>query len=139
MGGRSMQWGEGRTILTTTSKGRDMRYMMLIHVDPVTAPEPDEALMEQVGKVIEEMTKAGVLLDTNGLHPVTEATRITQSNGKQTVVDGPFTESKEVVGGYCILQTKSQDEAVEWTKRFLGAHGPEWDIEVEIRQLAVQA
>ncbi|MFC9437904.1 YciI family protein [Nocardia sp. NPDC057030] len=112
-----------------------MRYMMLIHVDPTTAPEPDEALFEQVGKVIEEMTKAGVLLDTNGLRPVTEATRISQTGGKQTVLDGPFTESKEVVGGYCILQTKSKDEAIEWTSRFLGVHGPEWDIDVEIRQI----
>ncbi|GAA5090258.1 YciI family protein [Nocardia iowensis] len=116
-----------------------MRYMMLIHVDPATAPEPDAALMEQMGKVIEEMTKAGVLLDTNGLRPITEATKITQTGGKQTVIDGPFTESKEVVGGYCILQTKSKEEAVEWSARFLAVHGPEWDIEVEIRQIAEPA
>ncbi|KIA65814.1 YciI family protein [Nocardia vulneris] len=115
-----------------------MRYMMLIRLDPNTSPEPDEALMEQVGKVIEEMTKAGVLLDTNGLHPIAEATRITQAGSKQTVLDGPFTETKEIVGGYCILQTKSKDEAVEWTSRFLGAHGPEWEIEVELRQIAEQ-
>ncbi|WSY61771.1 YciI family protein [Nocardia sp. NBC_00881] len=70
------------------------------------------------------MTKAGVLLDTNGLRPITEATKIIQSGGAQTVLDGPFTESKEVVGGYCILQVKSKEEAVEWTSRFLGAHGP---------------
>ncbi|MEU4344379.1 YciI family protein [Nocardia sp. NPDC023852] len=92
-----------------------MRYMMLIHVDPTTAPEPDDTLFEQVGKVIEEMTKAGVPLDTNGLRPITEATKIIQSGGAQTVLDGPFTESKEVVGGYCILQAKSKEEAVEWT------------------------
>ncbi|MFD6156057.1 YciI family protein [Nocardia sp. NPDC060256] len=121
--------------MTTTSKGHDMRHMMLIHVDPTTAPEPDEAMFEQIGKVIEEMTKAGVLLDTNGLRPITEATKITQSGGKQTVLDGPFTESKEVVGGYCLLQTKSKEEAIEWTSRFLGVHGPEWDIEIEIRQI----
>jgi len=110
--------------------------MVLIHLDPTTAPVPDEALIEQVGKVIEEMTKAGVLLDTAGLHSVTEATRIHQFGGKQTVLDGPFTESKEVVGGYCLLQTKTKEEAVEWASRFLAVHGPEWDIEVEIRQLA---
>ncbi|MFR9770036.1 YciI family protein [Nocardia sp. SC052] len=113
-----------------------MRYMMLIRLDPDTSPEPDDALVEQVGKVIEEMTKAGVLLDTNGLHSITEATRVTQSGGKQTVLDGPFTESKEIVGGYCILQVKSKEEAVEWTSRFLAVHGPEWDIEVEVRQIA---
>ncbi|MFI9407857.1 YciI family protein [Nocardia sp. NPDC052316] len=116
-----------------------MRYMMLIHLDPTTAPEPDAALMDRVGKVIEEMTKAGVLLDTNGLRPVSEATTIKQSGGKQTVIDGPFTESKEVVGGYCILQTKTKEEAVEWTSRFLDAHGPEWEIEVELRQIAEEA
>ncbi|MGW4715768.1 YciI family protein [Nocardia sp. NPDC004260] len=113
-----------------------MRYMMLIRLDPATSPEPDEALREQVSKVIEEMTKAGVLLDTNGLHAITEATRVTQSGGKQTVLDGPFTESKEIIGGYCILQVKSKEEAVEWTSRFLAVHGPEWDIEVEVRQIA---
>ncbi|MGY2124442.1 YciI family protein [Nocardia gipuzkoensis] len=64
-------------------------------MDPVTAPE------------------AGVLLDTNGLRPITEARRITRSGGEQTVLDGPFTESGQVVGGYCILQVKSQEEAVE--------------------------
>lgn len=112
-----------------------MRHMMLIHVDPTTAPVPDEALFEQVNKVIEEMTKAGVLLDTAGLRSITEATKINQTGGEQTVLDGPFTESKEVVGGYCILQTKSKEEAIEWTSRFLGVHGPEWDIEVEIRQI----
>ncbi|MBF6207191.1 transcriptional regulator [Streptomyces gardneri] len=112
-----------------------MRYMMLIHVEPATAPQPDEALFEQVGKVIEEMTKAGVLLDTNGLRPITEATKVRQSGGRQTVLDGPFTESKEVVGGYSLLQVKSKEEAVEWTSRFLGAHGPQWDIEVELRRI----
>ncbi|WP_039797771.1 YciI family protein [Nocardia araoensis] len=116
-----------------------MRYMMLIRLDPATSPEPDEALMEQVGKVIEEMTKAGVLLDTNGLHSIAEATRVVQSGGKQTVLDGPFTESKEIIGGYCILQVKSKEEAVEWTSRFLAVHGPEWDIEVEVRQIAEPA
>ncbi|WP_433602714.1 YciI family protein [Nocardia sp. CA-135953] len=112
-----------------------MRHMMLIRVDPTNAPVPDEALIEQVNKVIEEMTKAGVLLDTAGLHSITEATKITQTGGKQTVLDGPFTESKEVIGGYCLLQTKTKQEAVEWTSRFLSVHGPEWDIEIEIRQV----
>ncbi|UGT68520.1 YciI family protein [Nocardia gipuzkoensis] len=86
-------------------------------MDPVTAPE------------------AGVLLETNGLRPITEAPGITQSGGEQTVLDGPFTESGEVVGGYCILQVESQEEAVEWTSRFLTAHGPGWDIDVEVRRI----
>jgi hypothetical protein len=111
--------------------------MMLIRVDRSTAPSevPDDEVMEAVGKVIEDMTKAGALLDTAGLRPITEATRISLSGGKQTVLDGPFTESKEVIGGYCLLQTKSKEEAVEWSSRFLDAHGPKWEFDLEIRQL----
>ncbi|MGH3395793.1 MAG: YciI family protein [Streptosporangiaceae bacterium] len=113
-----------------------MRSMVLIRLDPTRAPAdgPDPALAEAMGRLIEEMTKAGVLLDT-GLRPIEEATRIRLSGGTQTLVDGPFTESKEIIGGYCLLQTRSADEAVEWASRFLRAHGPEWEMEVEIRQL----
>ena len=114
-----------------------MRSMLLIRLDPSAAPAggPDEQLLENMNKLLEEMTKAGVLLDTSGLRPIEEATRIRQTHGKQTVVDGPFTESKEIVGGYILLQTRTKDEATEWTSRFLATHGPEWDIEVEIRQV----
>jgi hypothetical protein len=111
--------------------------MMMIRLDPATVPSagPDQRLAEAMGELLEEMTKAGVLLDTAGLRPIEEATRIRLSGGRQTVVDGPFTESKEVIGGYCLVQTRSKDEAVEWASRFLGIHGPEWDIEVEVRQV----
>jgi len=114
-----------------------MRSMVLIRLDPARAPAdgPDAALQEAMGQLIEEMTKAGVLLDTAGLHPIEEATRIRLSGGTQTVVDGPFTESKEIIGGYCLLQTRSAEEAGEWASRFLRVHGPEWEMEVEIRQL----
>ncbi|MEV6774312.1 YciI family protein [Nocardia sp. NPDC051030] len=117
-----------------------MRHMVLIRLDPATVPDsgPDEQLMAEMNTLIEEMTKAGVLLDTNGLRPVEEGTRIRQTGGVQTVLDGPFTESKEFIGGYCLLQTRSSEEAVEWASRFLRVHGPEWDIEVEVRQLAVE-
>ncbi|WP_019926763.1 YciI family protein [Nocardia sp. BMG111209] len=114
-----------------------MRYLTLIRLDPTAAPSdgPDEKLMADMGTLLEEMTKAGVLLDTAGLRPIEEATRIRQTNGVQTVLDGPYTESKEIIGGYCLLQTRSQEEAVEWSRRFLRVHGPEWDIEVEVRQV----
>lgn len=114
-----------------------MRSMVLIRLDPTKAPAdgPDPALAEAMGQLIEEMTKAGVLLDTAGLRPIEEATRIRLSGGTQTLVDGPFTESKEIIGGYCLLQTRSADEAVEWASRFLRVHGPGWEMEVEIRQL----
>jgi len=85
--------------------------------------------------LLEDMTKAGVLLDTAGLRPIEEATRIRLADGQQTVTDGPFTESKEVVGGYCLLQARSKEEAVEWASRFLALHGADWEMGMEIRQL----
>ncbi len=113
-----------------------MRYLLLIHTSPdVEGPSPDERLAEDMGKLLEDMTKAGVLLDTAGLRPIKEATRIRLADGKQTVIDGPFTEAKEVIGGYCLLQARSKDEAVEWASRFLALHGPDWDMSMEVRQL----
>ncbi|MEW2519557.1 YciI family protein [Actinacidiphila alni] len=114
-----------------------MRYMMLLKLDPSAAPSggPSEELMEEMGKLIEEMTRAGVLLDTAGLRPLEESTAIKLAGGRQTVVDGPFTESKEIVGGYAILQAKSKEEAVEWASRFLAIHGDEWEMTAEVRQL----
>ena len=114
-----------------------MRYLMLIRSDPATAPTagPDPALAEDMGRLIEEMTKAGVLLDTAGLRPIEEATRIRLADGATTILDGPFTEAREVIGGYCLVQTRTREEAVEWGSRFLRLHGPEWTMDVEIRQL----
>jgi hypothetical protein len=85
--------------------------------------------------LLEDMTKAGVLLDTGGLRPAAEATRLRLAGGKQTVIDGPFTESKEVVGGYCLIQVRRKEEAVEWASRFLALHGSQWEMGIEIRQL----
>ena len=112
-----------------------MRYMMLIKPDPDRFPEggPSEELMTEMGKLLSEMTKAGVMLDTAGLAPVDEGNVVRLSGGKLTVLDGPFTEAKEFIGGYALLQTKSQEEAVEWASRFLRIHGNEWEIEVEVR------
>ncbi len=114
-----------------------MRFMMLVKMDPAKVPAsgPSEELMTEMGKLIEEMTKAGVLLDTGGLRPTEEGTVLHLAQGKQTVLDGPFTEAKEIVGGYCIVQAKSQAEAVEWSSRFLAIHGDEWDLSAEIRQI----
>jgi hypothetical protein len=113
-----------------------MRYMMLLKLDEgAVGKEPSEELMEEMGKLLEDMTRQGVLLDTGGLRPLAEATSIRLSGGKQTVVDGPFTEAKEFIGGYCIVQTKSQEEAVEWAQRFLAVHGDEWELTSEIRQI----
>ena len=114
-----------------------MRYLLLVQTDPDGAGPagPDERLAEEMASLLDDMTKAGVLLDTGGLRPVAEATRLRLANGKQTVIDGPFTESKEVVGGYCLVQVRSKGEAVEWASRFLALHSPQWEMGIEIRQL----
>ena len=114
-----------------------MRYMMLLKLDPTRVPEagPSAELGEEMGKLIEEMTRAGVMLDTGGFRPLDESTRIRLSGGRQTVLDGPFAEAKEVIGGYVLVQVKSREEAAEWASRFLAIHGDEWELEVEIRQV----
>ena len=96
---------------------------------------PSEELMSDMGKLIEEMTKAGALLSTAGLRPTSEGVRVRLRNGKLSRTDGPFTETKEVIGGYAVLEAASMDEAVELTRRFLRVHGDEWDIECEVRQM----
>src|SRR5436309_11648506 len=102
-----------------------MRYLLLIQINPdAEGPTgPDERLAEEMGKLLEDMTKAGVLLDTAGLRPIEQATRIQRADGKQTVTDGPFTESKEAIGGYCLLQARAKDEAGERASRLLARHG----------------
>ena len=112
-----------------------MRFLSMIRIDETSAQAPSEQLMSDMGKLIEEMTKAGVLISTAGLRPTSEGVRVRLKRGRLSLVDGPFTEAKEVIGGYAILEAKSKDEAVELTKRFLKIHGTEWDIECEGRQL----
>jgi len=114
-----------------------MRFLLLVRRDADNAVEAglDERLAGEMGKLLEDMTKAGVLLDTGGLRPMDEATRIQLANGRQVVTDGPFTESKEAIGGYCLIQARAKDEAVEWASRFLALHGPEWEMSMEIRQV----
>jgi hypothetical protein len=114
-----------------------MRYMILIRPDMSRAPEggPSEELMTEMGKLISEMSRAGVLLDTAGLGPAEEATVLQLSGGKITTVDGPFTEAREFIGGYALLQVGTQEEAAEWAKRFLLLHGDEWEMTLEVRSV----
>ncbi|GGW17134.1 transcriptional regulator [Streptomyces capoamus] len=114
------------------------RYLSLVRVDESAAPAggPDAELMQRMGELIEEMTKAGVLLDTAGLTPSAEAVRVDWDGEKAAVTDGPFTESKEVIGGYVVMQCKDRTEALEWTQRFLRIHGTEWRIACELREIA---
>jgi hypothetical protein len=109
----------------------------MIRIDEQNAPaqEPDPDFEARMGALFEEVTKAGVMLDTAGLTPTADGTRVTWSNGKLSYTDGPFTESKEVVGGYAILQAKDKAEALEWTKRFLQTHSENWTVSAEVREI----
>ena len=84
---------------------------------------PEEGLMERMGPFLEEVMQAGVLLATDGLHPSAKGKRIKLDDGKVTITDGPFTESKELVASYALFEVKTMDEAVMWTKRFLEVLG----------------
>jgi hypothetical protein len=91
---------------------------------------PSQQEMADMGQLIEEMAKAGVLIATDGLQPSSKGARVRLSGGKFTVIDGPFTETKELIAGYAIIQAKSKEEAIELTKRFLKVVG---EGESEIR------
>jgi hypothetical protein len=84
---------------------------------------PSKELIEKMGAFVAEVTKAGVLVVSDGLHPSAKGKRVHLANGKITVIDGPFTESKELVASYALFQVKSMDEAVHWTTRFLQVLG----------------
>ena len=95
------------------------RFLTLIRIDEKNAPAegPSPELMDRMGKLLEEITKAGVMLDTAGLTPTSDGSRVTWEGGQLSVTDGPFTESKEVIGGYFLIQVKTRDEALEWASR----------------------
>jgi hypothetical protein len=113
-----------------------MRFLSMIRIDETTGQVPSEQLMADMGRLIEELTRSGQLVSTAGLRPSSEGVRVRlHRGGRLTAVDGPFTESKEVIGGYAVLEAQSKAEAVELTRRFLEVHGTEWDIECEVRQL----
>ena len=113
-----------------------MRFLSMIRIDETAAQVPSEQLMADMGKLIEELTRTGQLVSTAGLRPTSEGVRVRlHRGGRFSVVDGPFTETKEVIGGYAILEAQSRAEAVELTRRFLKVHGTDWDVECEVRQL----
>ena len=112
-----------------------MRFLSMIRIDENSGLVPSKQLMDDMGKLISEMTREGALVSTAGLRPTAESVRVRQRRGKLSTTDGPFTETKEVIGGFAILEAKSMKEAIELTRRFLKVHGDEWDIECEVRQL----
>jgi hypothetical protein len=107
------------------------RFLSLVRIDENSAPAegPSEELMQRMGALIEEITKAGVMLDTAGLTPTAQGTRVTWEGGKISVTD-------EVIGGYALMQCKDKAEALEWTKRFLQVHEEFWTVTCEVREIA---
>ena len=114
-----------------------MRFMVMVKATPESEKEgflPDPQLMAEMGKYNEELIKAGVLLALDGLHPSSKGARVKFSGKNRSVIDGPFTEAKELIAGYSILQVKSLEEAIDWVKRAPNCN-PGGDSEVEIRQV----
>ena len=112
-----------------------MRFMVIVKGDADTEAGalPDGAMLAAMGKYNEELAKAGVMLAGEGLHPSSKGARVKFSGDKRTVIDGPFTEAKELVAGFWILEVKSKDEVIEWVKRCPNPTGGE--SEIEIRQV----
>jgi len=109
-----------------------MRFMVMIKADKNTEAGvlPDEKILTEMGKFNEELVKAGVMLAGEGLQPSSKGARIKFSGDKRTVVDGPFTESKELIAGFWLWQVKSREEAIEWAKRCPNPTGAEGEIEL---------
>jgi hypothetical protein len=112
-----------------------MRFMILVKANKDTEAGvlPSEELLTEMGKYNEELVKAGVLLAAEGLQPSSKGARVKFSGGKRTVIDGPFTEAKELIAGFWLIQVKSKEEAIEWIKRVPNPTGEE--AEIEIRQV----
>jgi hypothetical protein len=126
-------------------RGREegaMRFMMLVKADAEyeAGKPPSPELMAAVGKLSEEQARAGILLESGGLMPSARGARIKVSGGTLSVVDGPFSEAKELIGGYAILRASSKQEAIELGKQFMSLHskvlGASYVGELEVRELA---
>ncbi|HEY9520541.1 MAG TPA: YciI family protein [Methyloceanibacter sp.] len=114
-----------------------MRYMILVKAnkDSEAGVKPSEELFACMADYHEQLAKAGVLLDASGLQPSSKGWRVKYSGGKRTVIDGPFTEAKELVAGYTMIQVKSREEAIEWSRRFPNPTLDGSDCEIEVRQI----
>ena len=118
-----------------------MRFMMMMkcNKDSEAGVPPDPRLMAAIAKHSEEAIKAGILLQTGGLFPTSKGARIRVSGGKTSVIDGPFAETKELIGGFAILKANSKEEAIQMGRDFMQCHidilGPEYEGQMEIRQM----
>ncbi len=116
-----------------------MRFMIIVKATPDSEagrwPEDSDKLFEAMRVYHEELAKAGALLDASGLQPSSKGWRIRYDGDKRTVVDGPFAETKELIAGYTLIQVRSREEALEWTRRFPNPVGSTARAEIEVRQL----
>ena len=114
-----------------------MRFMIVVKAtqDSEAGVMPDEKALSEMAKYHEELQRAGVLLDASGLQATSKGWRIKYAGQKRTVVDGPFTEAKELIAGYTIIQVKSKEEAMEWARRFPNPSLDGKEGEIEVRQL----
>jgi hypothetical protein len=112
-----------------------MRFMVLVKAtkDSEAGNPPDPKMLSDMGKYNEELIKAGVFLAAEGLHPSSKGVRVRFFGATRTVIDGPFTEAKELIAGFTLIQVRSKEEAIEWVKRCPPCHKEEY--EVEIRQV----
>ena len=112
-----------------------MRFMIMMKADKTTEAGglPDEKILTEMGRFNEELVKAGVMLAGEGLHPSSKGARVKFSGGKVSVIDGPFSEAKELVAGFWLWQVKSKAEAIEWVRRC--PHPPQGEMEIEVRQV----
>jgi hypothetical protein len=114
-----------------------MRFMIIVKatVESEQGCMPSAALMAEMARYHEELAHAGVLLDGSGLKPSAQGWRVRYTASGRTVTDGPFTETKELIAGYTLIQVRSKGEALEWTRRFPNPRGEGLDAEIEVRQL----
>src|SRR6478609_2835543 len=116
-----------------------MKFMIIVKATALSEagefPPDSEKLFQAMATYHEELAKAGVLLDASGLQPSSKGWRIRYEGGQRRVIDGPFTETKELIAGYTMIQCRNRDEALEWTRRFPNPVGENLPAEIEVRQL----
>jgi hypothetical protein len=118
-----------------------MRYMIIVKATPDTEagrfpPEQElQRMLAEMGRYHEELHKAGVLLDGSGLKPSSKGWRVNYSGAERVVTDGPFAETKELIAGYTLIQVKSREEALEWSRRFPNPVGEGKSAQIEVREL----
>jgi hypothetical protein len=127
----------GSDVEVKKRRGATMKFMMLVKHGENSGPPPKE-FMDAMAKMGEEASKSGAMIASGGLSPTAKSTRVRLSRGQVTAIDGPFTEAKEVVGGFAMFELKSKEEAIAGAMQFMELHKkywPGWEGETEVRQI----